>query len=183
VHELGKWLERGPKLQEQPLGFTEPAQPSCLAVTPDCNTTRSAATLTRTSKEKSIRNLWMLNAPCGRMNNNSDRCISSQSYDDITLGPMSIKVPFPLLRCISEHIKTSKIWGSCGSDYEECRLMGYTNPVRTSKDTHYVSATDPSRCWFDVFTAVTIKNAVWDIKAQFVSHRRHITSPLLIPAG
>jgi hypothetical protein len=32
---------------------------------------------------------------------------------------------------------------------------------------------------FGVFTAVTMKNVVfWDIKPQFVLHRRHITSPL-----
>jgi hypothetical protein len=32
---------------------------------------------------------------------------------------------------------------------------------------------------FEVLTAVTIKNAVfWDIKTQFVPHRRHITSAL-----
>jgi hypothetical protein len=37
---------------------------------------------------------------------------------------------------------------------------------------------------FEVFTAVTMKNAVfWDIKSQFVPHRRHITSPLHSPAG
>jgi hypothetical protein len=37
---------------------------------------------------------------------------------------------------------------------------------------------------FEVFTAVTIKNAVfWDIKTQFVPHRRHITSPLQNPGG
>jgi hypothetical protein len=30
----------------------------------------------------------------------------------------------------------------------------------------------------EVFTAVAIKNAVfWDIKPQFVPHRKHITSP------
>jgi hypothetical protein len=29
---------------------------------------------------------------------------------------------------------------------------------------------------FEVFTAVTIKNAVfWGIKSQFLSHRKHIT--------
>jgi hypothetical protein len=34
------------------------------------------------------------------------------------------------------------------------------------------------------FTAVTMKNVVfWDIKTQFVSQRRHITSPLHSPAG
>jgi hypothetical protein len=32
---------------------------------------------------------------------------------------------------------------------------------------------------FEVFTAVTMRNAVfWDIKTQFVLHRRHITSVL-----
>jgi hypothetical protein len=32
---------------------------------------------------------------------------------------------------------------------------------------------------FGVFTALTMKNVVfWDIKTQFVHHRRHITSPL-----
>jgi hypothetical protein len=37
---------------------------------------------------------------------------------------------------------------------------------------------------FEVFTAVTIKNVVfWDIKTQFVLHRRHITSPLQTPAS
>jgi hypothetical protein len=33
-------------------------------------------------------------------------------------------------------------------------------------------------------TAVTMKNVVfWDIKTQFVLHRRHITSPLQSPVG
>jgi hypothetical protein len=37
---------------------------------------------------------------------------------------------------------------------------------------------------FEVFTAVNMVNAVfWDIKTQFVPHRRHITSPLQSPAG
>jgi TRAP-type mannitol/chloroaromatic compound transport system substrate-binding protein len=32
---------------------------------------------------------------------------------------------------------------------------------------------------FEVSTAVAMKNAVfWDIKTQFVPHRRHITSPV-----
>jgi hypothetical protein len=44
----------------------------------------------------------------------------------------------------------------------------------------------PRQCYvrFEVFTAVTMKIAVfWDIKTQFVRHRRHITSPLQSPAG
>jgi hypothetical protein len=37
---------------------------------------------------------------------------------------------------------------------------------------------------FEVFTAGTMKNAVfWDIKTQFVLHRRNITSALQSPAS
>jgi hypothetical protein len=37
---------------------------------------------------------------------------------------------------------------------------------------------------FEVFTAVTVKNAVfWDIKTQFVPHRKHITYPLQSPTA
>jgi hypothetical protein len=37
---------------------------------------------------------------------------------------------------------------------------------------------------FEFFTAVTAKNVVfWDIKTQFVPHRRHNTSPLQSPAS
>jgi hypothetical protein len=36
----------------------------------------------------------------------------------------------------------------------------------------------------EAITAVTMKNVVfWDIKTQFVLHRRHITSPLQSTAG
>jgi hypothetical protein len=38
-----------------------------------------------------------------------------------------------------------KIWGFHEGASEECRLLGYTNPVCTSHKTHYVSATEPSR--------------------------------------
>jgi hypothetical protein len=38
-----------------------------------------------------------------------------------------------------------KILGYHNGDYEECRLLGYNYPVRTSQETHYVSATDPSQ--------------------------------------
>jgi hypothetical protein len=39
----------------------------------------------------------------------------------------------------------STIWGVHGSDYEECRLLGYKNSVRTSQETYYVSATKSSQ--------------------------------------
>jgi hypothetical protein len=29
--------------------------------------------------------------------------------------------------------------------FEECRLLGYRNPVHTTQETHYVSATNPSQ--------------------------------------
>jgi hypothetical protein len=36
----------------------------------------------------------------------------------------------------------------------------------------------------EVFTAVIMKNVVfWDIRTQFVLHRRHITYPLQSPPG
>jgi hypothetical protein len=38
-----------------------------------------------------------------------------------------------------------KIWGIHGSDYEECRLLGYKDPIPTSQETHYVSTTESSR--------------------------------------
>jgi hypothetical protein len=38
-----------------------------------------------------------------------------------------------------------KIWGFHGSDYEEYRLLGYKNPVRTSQEAHHISATESSQ--------------------------------------
>jgi hypothetical protein len=38
-----------------------------------------------------------------------------------------------------------KIWGVHDGNYEECRLLRYINPVRTSQETHYFSATEPSQ--------------------------------------
>jgi hypothetical protein len=49
-------------------------------------------------------------------------------------------------------------------------IMRFVHASRQEKET-YVR--------FEVFTAVTMKNYVfWDIRTQFVLHRRHITSPL-----
>jgi hypothetical protein len=38
----------------------------------------------------------------------------------------------------------SKIQGFPCGGYEECRLLGYKNTVRTLQETHYFSATEPS---------------------------------------
>jgi hypothetical protein len=37
------------------------------------------------------------------------------------------------------------IWGFHRCDFEECRLLGYKNPVLTSQETHYFSATESSQ--------------------------------------
>jgi hypothetical protein len=44
-----------------------------------------------------------------------------------------------------EHGNECKIWGPHGGDYEECRLLGYKNRVRTSQETHQFSATKSSQ--------------------------------------
>jgi hypothetical protein len=38
-----------------------------------------------------------------------------------------------------------KFGGFHGGDCEQCRLLGYIQPVLTSQETHYVSAIEPSR--------------------------------------
>jgi hypothetical protein len=38
-----------------------------------------------------------------------------------------------------------KIFSFHGGDYEECRLLGYKNPFRTSQGTHYFSTTESSQ--------------------------------------
>jgi hypothetical protein len=49
--------------------------------------------------------------------------------------------------------------------------------------THFRS-TGNKRVRFEVITAATMKNVVfWDIKTQFLPHRRNITSLLQSPAG
>jgi hypothetical protein len=65
-----------------------------------------------------------------------------------------------------------------GGDYEKCCLLGYKNPVRTSQETHYFSATGPSRlmlCKIWVFTAVAMMNAVfWDVSPCGSCKNRHL---------
>jgi hypothetical protein len=38
-----------------------------------------------------------------------------------------------------------KIWSFHGGDYEECRLLGYKNPICTSQETHNISTTEHNR--------------------------------------
>jgi hypothetical protein len=44
-----------------------------------------------------------------------------------------------------ENLKSCKIWRFHGCNDEEYCLLGYKNPVCTSQETHYSSATEPSR--------------------------------------
>jgi hypothetical protein len=43
---------------------------------------------------------------------------------------------------VVEQDTLTKIWGVHFNDYEECRLLGYKNPVSPSQEPHYVSATE-----------------------------------------
>jgi hypothetical protein len=58
---------------------------------------------------------------------------------------ISIKTWAILFAVFLSCLSPCKIWSFHGSDYEECRLLGYKTPVRTSQETHYVSATDTSQ--------------------------------------
>jgi hypothetical protein len=61
-----------------------------------------------------------------------------------------------------------QIWSA---QYGEMKFLKRLPKMEKIKDLFYVR--------FEVFTAVTMKNGVfWDIKTQFVLHRRHLTSPL-----
>jgi hypothetical protein len=52
---------------------------------------------------------------------------------------------FDFLWTLLSRRRICKIWRFHGGDYEQCRLLGYKNPVRTPQETHCVSATEPSR--------------------------------------
>jgi hypothetical protein len=54
---------------------------------------------------------------------------------------MTWKLRGPLIQQFSN----CRILGFNGVDYEEFSLMGYKSPVRTSQETYYIYATEPSR--------------------------------------
>jgi hypothetical protein len=74
------------------------------------------------------------------------RCYGREIYpEDSSLRSYMIRA---LLHSPAEFLNYTifwKIWGFRGGCYEEGSLLGYKNPVRTSKETHCTSATDPSR--------------------------------------
>jgi hypothetical protein len=96
---------------------------------------------------------------------------------EIPVWRRSFALKFVILK---QQGKLCDIWGIHGCDYEEGRLLG-------SQEAHCVSVAELSRlmlCKIVVFTAVNMKKTVfWDIKTQFVPHRRHVTPPLQRSAG
>jgi hypothetical protein len=50
-----------------------------------------------------------------------------------------------LIFSVYAHYNSCEISGFHGGDYEGCRLLGYKTPVRTSQETHYLSATESSQ--------------------------------------
>jgi hypothetical protein len=63
--------------------------------------------------------------------------------DGSNIGRIEINLPINYLHW--NIWRQCKIWGVHGGHYEECRLLGYKTPVRTSQETHYVSTTESSR--------------------------------------
>jgi hypothetical protein len=62
--------------------------------------------------------------------------------------------------------------------------MEHTDTVRTSQETHYVSATKPNRLMlFGETVSVYRENHTKHTDIQSVPHRNHITSPLQRPTG
>jgi hypothetical protein len=62
--------------------------------------------------------------------------------------------------------------------------------LKTCKENIYIrdpeidGRTVPKHERLEVFTAISMKNyAFWDIKTQYVPHRKHITSPLQSPTS
>jgi hypothetical protein len=56
-----------------------------------------------------------------------------------------IKTQFVLHRRHYVPTEPSQVSGFHGGDYEECRLLGHKIPIRTSQETHYVSAKESSQ--------------------------------------
>jgi hypothetical protein len=79
-----------------------------------------------------------------------------------------------LLQWISSFTLLNLIEVKCVSAENYLPLSGKNNKLSKINMKSYVG--------FEVSKTVTMKNAVfWDIKTQFVPHRRHITSPLQSP--
>jgi hypothetical protein len=133
---------------------------------------------------------------CSRLKLIGDKCradVRWQKSGDPRYATGSIC--FPLRQ---SGIKEYEVWDQAGRKhcplvpiscyyYEECRLLGYNNPVCTSQETHYVSATESSQLMLGKIWGFHGSDyeecRLLGYKTQFVPHRRHITSPLQSPAS
>jgi hypothetical protein len=69
-------------------------------------------------------------------------CITGCQYGDLSDW---VRFVSSTTQGLNDEDFSCKIRGLHGSDYEECRLLGCRKPVRTSQETHYISATESSR--------------------------------------
>jgi hypothetical protein len=99
--------------------------------------------------------------------------IKNAIFWDVRTRYVSATEPSQLMLC--------QIWGFHACGYEECCLLGYKNPIRTSQETHYVSTTEPSQlilCKIWRFHDSDYEECCFlGHKTQLVPHKRHITSP------
>jgi hypothetical protein len=61
--------------------------------------------------------------------------MAAECIADTTTRSSPVPLPLPFLK-VAIGVIVCKIWGFHGSDYEECGLLGYKIPVRTSQETH-----------------------------------------------
>jgi hypothetical protein len=88
---------------------------------------------------------------------------------------------------IGDQIIICESLGFHGGGYEECRLLGYKNPVCTSQETYYISARDPSqlmRCKILGFHGGDYEECLLEYRNPVLnSQESYITSPLQSPGG
>jgi hypothetical protein len=70
---------------------------------------------------------------------------SSRYFNNFHYGIATHNVSLRKCHLTGKNEPRCKIWGFHGSGYEECRLLEYKNPVRTSQETHYISVTESSQ--------------------------------------
>jgi hypothetical protein len=101
----------------------------------------------------------------------------------IIMDLQSLIGPWPLFNFLILYAISKTPWtGETVAVYCENHTE-YTDPVRTSQETHYVFTTKPNRLMlFRETVAVYCENHT-EHTDQFVPHRKHITSPLQSPTG
>jgi hypothetical protein len=118
---------------------------------------------------------------CGRVVTSRDPCAGCLGFDsrsgNRTFWLKSVVVSLSLsMQTLRQCLKRV----GNNSSLEECRLLGYKNPFRTSQETHYVSTTESSQlmlCKIWSFHGSDYEECrLLRYKTHFLPHRRHITS-------